>query len=385
MQAKQCHVLLLGPTDDYIKKVQSCNVTVTILTELTRLTPWQQTQRNTVLLADLHDIPAILLMISDFHAKKPFDLVISFTEYGMEPAAIIGAILQIPGPSLRCSLICRDKLRTRQALIDTPQGNVPFSAVENHIKINEFINKYGLPIVVKPRFSTGSQQVNIINHTSDLLPDIDSTWLVEGFAPGKEYSCETFSIGGKHHLLAITEKQLGGNANVVEVGHKILPENIIDIALRQWIFKILDTIEMIDGIGHIEFKKENENFYLIECHNRPGGDRIWQLVELATGIDMITSYIDLLIGRTVNFLNKISRCAAIIYFQFPPGTVNNYWHLFNSPPQWIHWHQWIIKEKDEILPIIDSFHRYGGFIVDAESKEELEQRIAYVLNHTGVS
>ncbi|WP_445496270.1 hypothetical protein [Photorhabdus sp. SF281] len=61
MQANQHHVLLLGPIDDCIKKVQSCNITATILTELTRLTPWQKTQRNTVLLADLHDIPAILL------------------------------------------------------------------------------------------------------------------------------------------------------------------------------------------------------------------------------------------------------------------------------------------------------------------------------------
>ncbi|WP_323839568.1 ATP-grasp domain-containing protein [Photorhabdus africana] len=378
-------MLLLGPTDDYLKKALSCDMEITILTEPWRASAFQHEHARKVLLTCFDDFPALLLAAGDEHLLNAFDFVVSFTEYGMEPAAVIAAILQIPGPSLRCSLICRDKLRTRQAVESTLAGNVLFIKAESPAVVETFILAHHLPVVLKPRFATGSQQVTILRQPGERLPELGEGWMVESFAPGQEYSCETFTIEGQHHLVAVTEKLLGGVSGVVEVGHRVHAGMTKDNALRAWIFTVLDSIGMTSGVGHIEVKREGDTFRLIECHNRPGGDRIWQLAELATGFDMITACIHLFAGSTVQIPIDNGRCAAITYFQFPEGEVNTFWHPFGSPPEWVRWHEWRLSEGMSIPPLTDSFHRHGGFIVDADTLQELNQRISHVLSLTGVS
>jgi len=379
------HMLLLGPTDDYFRKALDCNIEVTILTEASRVTLFQYEHARKVLLTRFDDFPALLLAAGDEHILRAFDFVISFTEYGMEPAAVIAATLQIPGPPLHCSLICRDKLRTRQALASTPANNVLFSKAESPAKVEAFILEHQLPVVLKPRFATGSQQVSILNHSDELLPELGEEWMVESFAPGQEYSCETFTVNGHHHLVAITEKKLGGTSGVVEIGHCVHADMANDPELRDWVFTVLDHIGMSNGVGHIEVKRDGNILYLIECHNRPGGDRIWQLVELATGFDMIKACIKLFANQAVSFPADYGRCAAITYFQFPAGEVESYQHPFNSPPEWVRWHEWILHKGMLIPQLTDSFHRHGGFIVDADTPKELEWRILQMLSLTKVS
>lgn len=379
------HMLLLGSTDDYLRKALGFGMEITILTELWRTTAFQHEHARKVLLTCFDDFPALLLVAGDEHLLLAFDFVISFTEYGMEPAALIAATLQIPGPPLHCSLICRDKLRTRQAVASTAAGNVPFSKAESPEKVEDFILAHQLPVVLKPRFAVGSQQVTILRQPDERLPELGEKWMVESFAPGQEYSCETFTVDGKHHLVAVTEKRLGGTSGVVEVGHSIHASMARDPELLDWVFTVLDHIGMTNGVGHIEVKRDGNRLFLIECHNRPGGDRIWQLVELATGFDMIKACIRLFANQAVSLSTDYGRCAAITYFQFPAGRVNSYWHPFDSPPEWVRWYEWTLREGVSIPQMTDSFHRHGGFIVDADTPQELEWRISQVLSLTGVS
>ncbi|WP_165699532.1 ATP-grasp domain-containing protein [Chimaeribacter californicus] len=378
------HILLLGPTDDYFDKVAACGHHVTVLTEPSRLTARQKIRGGVTLLADFRHFPSLLLIASDAHQHTPFDAVISFTEYGMEPAAMIAAALNLPGPDLRSTLICRDKVRTREAVGAHALSALPFAAITDNAQLAQFIAGHALPVVVKPRSATGSQQVAILNHPGDTLPAIAGDWLVECFAPGKEYSCETFSVNGRHTLVAVTEKLLGGTSGLVEVGHKILPQKILTAEFEQWLFQVLEAIELKNGVGHTEIKIEGDTINLIECHNRPGGDRIWQLVELAIGIDLITLATRLLCGEAVTVPPPQSRCAAMTYFQFQPGPVTLSSHPFIAPPAWVRWYEWTLKPGDEIPPMTDSFHRHGGFIVDADDHASLNQRIAQVLHETVV-
>lgn len=368
------HILLVGPTDDYYKKSLQCNALVSILTEKWRLSDYQSNNCNNVLIVDFENIEELILVVLENHKIHPFNCVLSFTELGTVPSSIISSILDIPGPSLFCSLVCRDKFRTRELTGTSILSDINYKLIENQSSIVDFVEKYGLPVVIKPRDGMGSHSVSINYNLHTALENSIDGYLIESFAPGKEFSCETFSINGEHQIIAVTEKVLGGLSGVVEVGHKVVSEKYIDHSLRLWIDSILNDIQLENGVAHIEFKKDKKNFHLLECHNRPGGDRIWQLVELATGFDLIRSTINLFLGDNVQVPNFDNRCSKIVYFDFPSGIVTDVKHPFDSAPEWVRWFEWKAKEGVEIKPMTDSFNRYGGFIIEADNEHELEAR-----------
>lgn len=379
------NLLVIGPTDDYFRKLLSLEINVSILTEKNRVSEFQKKNAHEIIVLQFTDIKAILISISDIHEKNCFDAVVSFTEFGMEPAAIISSALQIPGPPLRCSLISRDKLRTRQAMKGTLADSVNFRQVDSEDDFLDFIKVNGYPCVLKPRFSTGSCQVEILNSAIDFIEKDLSGFIVEEYVAGKEYSCETFSINGVHTLVAVTEKILGGISGVVEVGHKIIPGKENDEKVTSFLKCILDNIEMHDGVGHIEVKENDGQLHLIECHNRPGGDRIWQLSEISTGFDLVSSYaLSLLNEADIVPVIHDRQCASITYFQFPPGKVKSFEHSLNTSPDWLEWYEWTIDVGTILEPLKDSFHRHGGFIISALDSDSLNTRISHILSSTGV-
>ena len=379
------HILLVGPTDDYYKKSLKCNALVSILTEKLRLSDYQSNSCNNVLIVDFNNIEELILVVLESHKIHPFDCVFSFTELGTVPSGIISSMLDIPGPSLFCSLICRDKFRTRELTGSNLLSKINYKLIENQSGIIDFVEIHGFPVVIKPRDGMGSHSVSINYNLHDALENCKEGYLIESFAPGKEFSCETFSINGQHYIIAVTEKVLGGLSGVVEVGHKVVSKKHIDHSLKLWVNGVLNNIQLRNGVAHIEFKKDNENFHFIECHNRPGGDRIWQLVELATGFDLIRSTINLFLGNNVQVPNFDNRCSEIVYFDFISGIVTDVKHPFEGAPEWVRWYEWKAKEGVEIKPMTDSFDRYGGFIIEANNEHELEARKILIMKEVEVA
>jgi len=117
-------------------------------------------------------------------------------------------------------------------------------------------------------------------------------FVLEEFVDGPEISVEAFSSGGRHVVLAITEKLLAGTG-FVEIGHA-LPARLhpsVAAHVRRATECLLDTIGLRDGPSHTEFRLCDGVPRLIETHNRVGGDRIHDLVQAATGVDQDSLWI----------------------------------------------------------------------------------------------
>ncbi|OPA96821.1 hypothetical protein BFW87_10895 [Pseudomonas fluorescens] len=368
-------VLLLGPTDDYLKKVEA-KAFVILITEPARVTPYQRGLVDPDNLLDFNDVNALVRRALELQRQFTFDGVYSFTELGMECASILASVLEVPGPDLHCSFTCRDKLMTRQALERRGLNTVGFEWVRPG-DIDEPWIASGKK-VLKPVDGTGSVGVRIIEE-GGLIGPPSSRCILEDYVEGREFSCETFSIDGQHFKLAVTEKRLSQPCGVVEVGHVIDPAQTF-ISAAQWGYlqQILDAIGLRNGPGHIEFKLHDEAIHIIECHNRPGGDRIWSLVEIATGFDMVSASIDRLLGTPVEVQLLNRRCAAIHYFEYLPGTVRHCQAWQGSLPADIHWLDWKLSPGMVIAPMTNSSDRYGSFIVSAGSRTELLERITEV-------
>ncbi|WP_169391301.1 ATP-grasp domain-containing protein [Stappia stellulata] len=192
----------------------------------------------------------------------------------------------------------------------------------------------GEPVIVKPAAGRGSLDVRLVSRETagailQSYPDkaLADGLIVERFIGGAEYSVETVSLNGCHHLLGVTEKLNPPRPPYfVEEGH-LFPASLEDARLadiRDRIFLLLDALSITEGVCHTEIKLDGDQMHLIETHARPGGDRIWRLMELALGIDPIEIGFAALCGRPAALPSSMpaNRFAAIAYLCGEGGPVS---------------------------------------------------------------
>ncbi len=227
------------------------------------------------------------------HAVDPVDLVFSFTEDGLLPAAAVARELGIEGIDYDACLACIDKPTMRARFEHTPFriDSVTCSALDEALA---FFAAHPRGVVLKDPRGAGSRHVAIA-HTA---VEVEASWtaltahidrvLLEEYIGGQEYSVETLTIRGRHEVLGITEKHLRADT-LVEEQH-VFPATGLDTDLVARIDAlatgVLDALGYRHGPCHIEFKVDGGEVRLIEINNRAGGDFIWELVWLTRGVDM---------------------------------------------------------------------------------------------------
>ncbi len=255
--------------------------------------------------------------------------VVSITEGGLLPAAVASERLGTPGvPPEVVRLLCdkasmREHLTAHAPALTTWAGNVaspdiPAPTTES-------------PLVAKPRRGTASESVRLVTSARELdrlrSSPIAAELVLESYVPGREFSVETFSRGGRHVVLAITEKVVGDT--FVELGHVTPPRGLdagASCALASATVTFLRAIGLEDGPAHTELKLHDGTVTVIESHNRPGGDRIPDLVRLTTGFDLRRWSLGWPVGlrpedASGRAVEGLARAAAVAFVTGAPGVV----------------------------------------------------------------
>lgn len=191
----------------------------------------------------------------------------------------------------------------------------------------------GLPVILKPPASSGSRGIFKVATLDRLTEGYAHTRgvtgeggeiLVEEFVDGAEVSVETLSFGGKHVVLAITDKTTTGDPYWVETGHVEPSRLLADVqqAIRDTAVAGLAALGVMDAAGHVEIKVGPRGPRLIEIGARLGGDFITtELVRRSTGIDMVESIIRMALGEQPDVTPRRVRGAAIRYLSSREGRV----------------------------------------------------------------
>ncbi|TCC65550.1 ATP-grasp domain-containing protein [Kribbella pittospori] len=260
------------------------------------------------LLLDYGDIDRLLPLVRALHAAYPFQAAVSLSELGLLPTARINEALGLPGESVETVELLLDKWRMRRQLAAKDLSPVASAVGRSGQDIREFVKTHGLPIIVKPVRESGSLGVFRIRDQADVdvvadryrsLDDVQWTasdlafadsfhdFLMEEFLDGPEISVETLSFDGRHVIVAVTDKEVGGTG-FVEIGHSqpsgLSAETLGEV--RQLVTDFLDAVGLRNGPGHTEVKLTSRGPRIVESHNRIGGDRINELAEIAYGVDM---------------------------------------------------------------------------------------------------
>jgi biotin carboxylase len=323
------------------------------------------------------DVDYCYQILHGINVVRPIDGIVTLTEKAIPIAAHVSSRLNLNYTSLDTIDIIYDKSKMRAQLASHDDYKVPYRLIYSQEDLEDFINEFGLPVIVKPKDGVGSVDVIKINSTKELLDvDVSNELVVEQYIKGEEYSVECFSLNGTHSLIAVTKKEVLGGGNFTEIGHT-LPADIspeLRDKLERYIFRFLNIVGIKDGPSHTELKIDKDKLSVIETHNRIGGDRISSLVKLSMNIDLIELSILSSLGlcdlndikprfsqyASVRFINP--NCDGVV------KSVSGVSKLLYKPN--IIEVECDLKQGGKVRAITDSFSRYGLVIATGSSFTE---------------
>lgn len=227
------------------------------------------------------------------------------------------------------------------------------------------------PCVIKPVKGSSKKGVSFCQSEDNLSEAVkyassdSSEIVVEEYINGQEYSVETLSYKGRHHVIQITRKVTTGYPHFAELEHHQpaqLDENVRNSVIEV-VKSILDTVGYTNGASHIELKIDVGNIYLIEINPRAGGDRISDtLVSLSTDCDYLASMVDIALGRYVDKEVHNTSYSGILFLTAQNSRILKYFD--DSHPDWL-----VERARtNESLTVSSSNYDRDGYIIYKSQK-----------------
>ncbi|THA30429.1 ATP-grasp domain-containing protein [Streptomyces sp. A1547] len=303
-------LLVVGGRIQTLRKAAALGIRFVLIQHKDQFVPEAAALAEAVLIADYTDWDVTRPLVEAAQQAYGFTRVASITEPGLVPAGRISDHLGLGNTSEEVAELLRDKHAMRRHLAASPSPevralSVAAAEVDGAGALTAFGAEHGYPFVLKPVDATASLGVVRIDGPEQaaeawagveaLRARTDLQWgsfftigrfIAEQYIPGPEYSVESFSFAGRHIVLAVTEKLTGGG--FIELGHA-LPARLDPVderRIEEAVARFLDAMGLTDGAAHTELRLSPAGPQIIESHNRMGGDRIFDLLDSAYGIDL---------------------------------------------------------------------------------------------------
>lgn len=370
-------VIVIGGKDFQIENFFHLEVPFILIQNKEDTTEYQRSIATEIIEIDYTNISFLKETVINLVPFHNILAIFSFTEYGLYPTAVVAEDLNLKS---NCTLpaceLSRNKLMMREVTKDALYSSpVKFGKAINKDDAMEFLHQHSVPFIIKPNLGVGSFGVKLVNSEQDiseylsLFSTSDSDeFICEHYISGMEYSVEAISKNGNHEIIAITEKLI--DDNFVEYGHNQpadLPEHVAK-KIGDATLELLSSIHHKHGPSHTEVKVKNNEVYIIETQTRTGGDRIWQLTELTTGINLYKRTItDLLniagysLPEPPQFKVAISR-----YPILSPGKIDSINTDFTPTPEIIE-NQFHPTPGQRVCKAQSSLQRLGFLVIGADT------------------
>jgi biotin carboxylase len=323
---RQKHVLAIGGRNSTVDKLEKLGLRFSMVQIPGWVDQRQYTSAERYAVLDYEDLGELLALCRSWHRIDPFDAVVTFTEYGLENTSRCAIDLGIAGDNLAAVLVTRDKSKTRALLDEHGLSPVRHRVCATLGDAREFLAASGgEPIVLKPHDGGLSEGVFIVETEAELAQRWSQTSaarpgpvLAEEFLSGPEFSVESLSVDGAHEIVMITEKVTTPLPRFIELGHQMPARlgagdrgQIVELVTR-----VLALIGQRTGPAHTEIRLTATGPKLIESQTRAGGDQIWEMCEIACGVDMMAEAIAALAGVPAPRRVPVAPAAAIRFFGY---------------------------------------------------------------------
>ncbi|WP_457660543.1 ATP-grasp domain-containing protein [Sinorhizobium medicae] len=269
---------------------------------------------------DTADLDALIHKCSQLSATYDIAGITSAREEVYATAAKLCQHFGLPGPNPTSIELCLNKFTQRQLLAEAGVPIPAYRLAANATEAKSAAAEMGLPVIVKPAEGSGSTGVRlcrdadeVAEHTKYLLSGAH-VWrsspriLVEEFAQGPYFGAHTMGnevigieAGDFGPLPHFVYREYTYPALLTDHEHK----HIADVSLS-----CLRALSLGWGPADIEFRWTKRGPVVIEVNPRIAGAADPQLVQLASGVDLVTEHIKLVIGEKCDLRSTHSHTAA---------------------------------------------------------------------------
>ena len=247
------------------------------------------------------DEGAVLKALRFIQGRAHVDRLEATVEAHIMPTAKVREAAGIPGTSVRTAFLCRDKPAMKEVL---REGGVPCAqstGASSLAEIRAFVERVGLPVILKPRDGAGASGAVRVDEASELAAAARSLGLgqpgrsvaVEEYIEGHEGFYDTLCIRGQ----VVHEFATHYYPNVLEamrtrwISPQFVTTNRIDSAsgydeVKALGRKVVELLGIETSATHMEwfFGPKGLKFSEIGC--RPPGVRAWDLYNVANDMDL---------------------------------------------------------------------------------------------------
>ena len=284
-----------------------------------------------------------------------------------------------------------NKSYMKKVLTDNKIPTARFSIVDkpDEEKIKGFI----FPLVVKPvdcNSSKGVKKVESIEEYRQYITEAiqysrSNTAIVEEYKEGKEISADYYIEKGVAKLLSATTSLKIKNRKSFTIlcsDYPALNESQ-EITVTQIAQDISKAFNLDNTPLLIQMIVNNNEINVIEFSARMGGGSKYKLIEVLSGVNIMSKYVDRVLGGypEVNPFKKVGYCK-MVYIYCHPGIYDHMEGLDVMKEKGMIDEYFLYKTKGmEICKAETSSDRPAGYLCSAKTVKELQEKIYYVDSH----
>ena len=336
------------------------------------------------------DKEAVLKAAATLHV----DGIMSFaTDPGVVSAAYAAEKLGLPTSPYESVSILQNKGRFRQFLRNN-RFNTPYA--QSYADIAEALREldnFRYPVIVKPVDSAGSKGVNRIESPRELPAaakaalaySSSGNFIIEEFVEKRGYSSDTdsFSIDGELVFCSFNDQWFDeSSVNPYTPAGFIWPSSMAaehQQTLRTELQRLMHLLHLGTSIYNIETRVGTDGKpYIMECSPRAGGNRLAEMLKLATGQDLITASVEGALGMPITGLAadpEYNRgCwGEIILHSNQDGVFKGLSIDREYQERYIHQLDLWVKPGDQIHRFTGANMTIGTVVLNCTDREELER------------
>ena len=329
---------------------------------------------------------------------EEIDGIMSFAcDPGVVTGAYVAEKLGLPyGGSYESVSILQDKGRFRAFL--TEHGfNVPksasFSSGESIEKVMEAIEGFRRPIIVKPVDSAGSKGVRRVDEDGEIPSAIENAlassicgrFIIEEFIVQEGFASDTecFSNDGELVFASFNNQRFDAQADnpYTPAGFtwpSTMPERF-QKELRSELQRLLRLLDMKSTVYNIESRLGTDGrAYLMEVSPRGGGNRLCEMVQYASGVNLIRNAVKAAVGMKIEELSDPVYDGAWAYVVVHSDRAGIFKGLDVAPElekKIIERDMWV-QPGDRVEAFTGANKTIGTLVVRFDSQEEAAERMA---------
>ena len=258
--------------------------------------------------------------------------------------------------------------------------------------VNEFI----FPLVVKPvdcNSSKGVKKVESLDEYREYVTEAinysrTKSAIVEEFKEGIEISADFYIENGIAKLLSATNSLKIRNRKSFTILCSDYPAitSEQEVAITKIATDIARAFTLNNTPLLIQLIVNNNEINVIEFSARMGGGSKYKLIEVLSGVNIMSKYVDLILGSYPNvFPSKQVNFCKMVYIYCSPGVYDHMEGLEQMKSEGMIDDYFLYKTKGmEIQKAETSGDRPAGYLCSSKSSNELWEKIKYVDSHIKV-